>query len=100
MSLTVQCRLLCKTLKAVDIFCIPYFNTELCGLRQSCPLEPVCSVETEGWLGTVPRGETTADWNIDLLCQAVVNRFGFSFCCGPEDKFESSSNLHEQFYKD
>lgn len=29
MSLTVQCRPLCKTLKAVDIFCIPYLDIEV-----------------------------------------------------------------------
>lgn len=33
MSLTEQCRLLCKTLKAVDIFCIPYFDVEFSGWR-------------------------------------------------------------------
>ncbi len=38
MSLTVQCRMLCKTLKAVDIFCIPYFDIEFSGWTYNSPL--------------------------------------------------------------
>lgn len=107
MSLTVQCRLLCKTLKAVDIFCIPYFDVKFSSWRQSCPCssyDRYFSVETEGWLHTVPFGKTISSCERGLLCQAVVNQFPFFslslFCCGPEDNFESSSSQPENKCKD
>lgn len=93
MSLTVQCRLLCKTLKAVDIFCIPYLDIEFSGWRQSCPLSSwarVFSLVTEGWLHAVPLGKTISNCEIDLLCQAVVNRFHSSFVVVLKITFESS----------
>lgn len=89
MSLTVQCRLLCKTLKAVCYFSV--FLSWILGFPGS-KLESYSSVVTEGWCHAVPVGETVP--NFKVLCRAVVNHtILFIFGCDPPP-FSPFLNLH------